>query len=187
VPLFPLLTELPDVELQAAGLDGECYRLGEGFLPIGIGPSHAARAAAAIGDRSPRLVAALDTAAWVWRARTGYPATREYLVDLGARWRPSPTDRIVVVESVIRAGEVVRFGEAAVTSPLRTTIDLARFRTRFDAGERATLRRLSEVGGFGLAEALSALEGAHKLPGKRRAGIRLQEALGGGGQPEFTR
>lgn len=173
---FPLL-ELPQVELQAMCLDGECYRLGEGFLPIAVAPSTAARASAALGTRSPRLIAARATAAWVWRAAEHYPITAQYLVDLEARWRPAPGARLDVIESVIRPGDVVRFGAAAVTTPLRTAIDLVRFGARFGATESDTVRRLALLGGFGLADALGAMDRGRNLSGKREATRRLRHAL----------
>lgn len=173
---FPLL-ELPHVELQAICLDGECYRLGEGFLPIAVAPSTAARAAAALGTRSPRLIAARATAAWVWRAAERYPTTAQYLVDLAARWRPAPGDRLDVIESVIRPGDIVRFGSVAVTAPLRTAIDLARFGPRFGSTERDTVRRLARLGGFELGDALTAMDRGRNLSGKREAARRLRRAL----------
>ena len=174
---YPVLGGLSEVELQAAVLDGECYRLGDAYLPIGVQPTIEARAAAAIGIRSPRLVAALATAAWVWGVLPAPPAPGEYLVDIRARWRPPAPDRLHVTESVLRPGDVVRFGDAAVTSPLRTAVDLARFRSEFAAAEAALVRQLAELGGFGLAEAVDAMERGRNLHGKREAARRLRSAL----------
>ncbi|MFT4285462.1 MAG: type IV toxin-antitoxin system AbiEi family antitoxin [Protaetiibacter sp.] len=175
--LFPLLGGLSDVELQAAELDGECYRLGDGFLPIGMAPTVESRAAAAIGARPTRLVAALGTAAWVWGAADRFPARGEYLVALDARWRPPATEHAHIVESVLRPGDVVRFGGATVTSPLRTAIDLARFRAEFGSVERTAVHALAHVGGFDLADALAAMDRGRNLSGKRTAAARLRAAL----------
>ncbi len=175
--LFPLLPELTHVELQAAALDGECYRLGEGFVPIGVPPTAATRAAAVVGGRSPRLVVALGSAAWVWGADARPPAVPEFLVDLRARWRPPLGERIHVVESVLREGDAVRLGGAAVTSPVRTAVDLARFRVEFGAEERELVRRLAALGGFGASEALATMDRGRNLSGKRAAASRLTAAL----------
>ncbi len=174
---FPLLDDLPAVEAQATRLDGESYRLGEAYLPIGVRPQPATRAAAALGARSPRLVAALGTAAWVWGARPEPPTHGEYLVDLAARWRPQLGEGLSVMESVLQPGDVVRWGRWAVTSPLRTVLDLARFRIDFAADEAAAVRGLAGLGGFGLVDVLAALDRTRNLSGKRRAATRLRSAL----------
>lgn len=174
---FPVIDGLADAELQAAVLDGECYRLAGAYLPIAVAPSTAARASAALGGRSTRLVAAFGTAAWVWRATPEPPDAPEFLVDIGARWRPRAGERIRVTESVLRAGDVVRFGAVGVTSPLRTAVDLARFRACFAEAEHDTVRTLARVGGFGLRDALGAMERGRNLHGKREAARRLAAAL----------
>ena len=48
---FPLIDDLPEVELQAVRLDGEAYRLGEGYVPIGVAPVPATRAVAGSPSR----------------------------------------------------------------------------------------------------------------------------------------
>ncbi|QNO36403.1 hypothetical protein H4J02_07595 [Protaetiibacter sp. SSC-01] len=174
---FPVLHELAEVELQAAVLDGECYRLADAYVPIGVAPSTPVRAAAAVGTRSPRLVAALASAAWVWHALPAPPSRPEFLVDIRARWRPPAAQRMHITESVLRPGDVVRYGAAGVTSPLRTALDLARFREAFGDEERAIVRALAEIGGFGLAEAVSAMERGRHLHGKVEARRRLRAAL----------
>jgi hypothetical protein len=174
---FPLIDELPEVELQAVRLDGEAYRLGEGYVPIGVAPVPATRAIAALGTRTPRLVAALGTAAWIWGATPHPPARGEFLVDLAARWRPPFGGGPLVIESHLRPGDVVRWGEASVTSTLRTAVDLARFRTHFGENESAVVRRLAEIGGFEVDAALHAMNRGRNLAGKRAAGERLREAL----------
>ena len=90
---YPVLDQLPDVELQAVRLDGEAYRLGESYLPIGVAPMPATRAAAALGGRTTRLIAGLGTAAWIWGATPQPPVRGEFLVDLTARWRPPFAER----------------------------------------------------------------------------------------------
>lgn len=171
---FPLLDELPDAEQQAMRLDGECYRLGEVHLPIGVVPDSSARCIAALGAHSPRLIAALGTAAWIWGAADGPPARGEFLVDLEARWRPPFSSRLRIIESVVHPSDVTRFGHAAVTTPLRTVLDLARFTEAFGEAETDAARRLARIAGFGVAEALAAMERTRNLAGKHRAAQRLR-------------
>lgn len=158
-------------------LDGECYRLGDSHLPIGLYPDVATRCAAALGSRSPRLTAALGTAAWVWGVGTSPPLRAEFLVALDARWRPPAGSGIRIIESVIHADDVVRLGRASVTTRLRTVIDLARFRRDFSEGDADVIRRLAHAGGFGLAETLDAMNRTRNLAGKRRASERLRTAF----------
>ncbi len=174
---FPVLEDLPETELQAALLDGECYRLADAYVPIGVASSPAVRAAAVVGTRSTRLVVALGTAAWVWGAAAAPPQRAEFLVDLAARWRPRAIDRVQVSESVLRPGDVVRLGIVGVTSPLRTAIDLARFRGRFGDAEEHAVRELARRGPFDLGDAIAAMERGRNLAGKLEARRRLRAAL----------
>jgi hypothetical protein len=177
VPPFPLLDELPEVELQAMALDGESYRLADAYLPIGIRAAPPARAAAALGDGSPRLIAGLSTAAWIWGARDRPSGRREFLVDLTARWRPPLPHDIHIVESIVREGDAVRLGRARVTTPLRTVVDLARFRREFDATDAELIRRLARIGGFDAEHAVAAMDRGRNLAGKREAARRIRLAL----------
>lgn len=175
--LFPVIDDLDPIELQAARLDGECYLLADRSVPIGIRPSPAVRATAAVGGRADRLVAALATAAWVWGAMTAPPGRLEFAVDREERWRPQPGDRVAVMETVLRPGDVVRFGRAGVTSPLRTAVDLARFRDVFGPVERDIVRTLAVRGGFTAADAEQAMARGRNLAGKLRATERIRDAL----------
>jgi hypothetical protein len=86
-------------------------------------------------------------------------------------------------------GDVVNFEGAQVTGPLRTAVDLARFRERWADGDAAIVRALASAGGFGLAECDAVMNRRPNLLEKRRAHRRLAEALGGPprAQPELTR
>ena len=174
---FPLLDELPDVELQTTRLDGESYRLADAYLPIGIRPEPAVRATAALVGRSPRLIAALGTAAWIWGAARQAPARGEYLVDLAARWRPAPSRTIDITESVLHPDDVIRWGRAAVTTPLRTVIDLARFRPSFEERDARAVRELARIGSFDAAAAVAALSRSRNLSHKHLAAERIRAAF----------
>ncbi|AYF99124.1 hypothetical protein [Protaetiibacter intestinalis] len=181
---FPVV-EFPDPVRQAMRLDGELFRLGDAFVPVGMPECPELRAAAAIAGRSRRLIPARATASWIWGAAL-LPALRpEFVVDTGARWAPVPGEGIDVVETVIRPGETVDCGGVAVTSPLRTAVDLARFRMPFTLVDAEQVRTLAALGGFGLAEALASLEEARHLAGKLLAVERLTATLAD--QPELTR
>lgn len=182
--MFPVV-DLPDAERQAMRLDGELYRLAEGYVSISVPDVPAARAAAVLGRRPSRLIAARGTAAWIWGAVPTAPVRGEFIVDLAARWRPRPSDSIDIIESVIHAEDLVTLGGVAVTSPLRTAIDLARFRAVFTLVDADAVRALAGIGGFGLDDALATMDRGRNLAGKQEAGARLTATLAD--QPEFTR
>jgi hypothetical protein len=113
------------------------------------------------------------------------PWRGEYVVDLSARWRPAPADGLDVVESVIRPGDVAELAGVLATTPLRTAIDLARFRPEFTRADAEAVAALAFLGAFTLRDALAAMDRGRNLSGKQAAARRLAAALAG--QPEFTR
>lgn len=182
--MFPVI-DLPDPERQAMRLDGEVYRLADGYLPIAVPDVPTTRAVATLAHRPRRLVAARLTAAWIWGAISSAPRRGEYLVDIDARWRPQPAEAIDVVESVIHPGDIDVLGGVAVTTPLRTAVDLARFRSEFTPADAAAVVVLARQGGFSLADSLGVMNRGRNLAGKQLATERLTAALAD--QPELTR
>jgi hypothetical protein len=178
-PLPRVLTarDLPEAELGSMRLDGEVYRLADGWCSIDEleGPAH--RAIAALGDRSPRLIAELGTAAWIWGATPSLPPVREFCVDLSARARLRPNSLAQVRELVLDPVDRIDLGGSAVTSRLRTAVDLARFRVELSLDEGAAIRELARVGGFGVDECRELMDRRRNLSEKRRARARLEQLL----------
>lgn len=158
--VFPFLDGLSPTELQAIELDGECYRMAQHRLPIGFAPTPELRALAALAGRPRRLIAALDTAAWIWGARPQPLSVLEFIVTVQARWRPTPSAHLRVIESVCRPEDVTRLGGRTVTTPLRTAVDIARFGGGADGHDDTTADRticeLARIGGFTLDDAETA-------------------------------
>ena len=177
--LPPVITarHLPASELCAMRMDGEVYALADGWCTIDEleGPHH--RAAALLGDRSPRLIAELGSAAWIWGATATLPRPVEFCVDLGARARLGPNPLTRVRELVLDPGDRVALGAAMVTSALRTAVDLARFRQPLVDADAAAIISLAQQGGFGFDECLELLNRRRNLPEKRRATERLSRLL----------
>ncbi len=169
--------DFPTPELAGMRLDGEVYQLADGWCAVDEveGPAH--RAAAALGDRSPRLIAELGTASWVWGATPTLPRLTEFCVDLDARARLRHHPLVRVRELMLEQGDRVDLGVATVTSPLRTAVDLARFRDTLTEAERASIVELARLGGFGVEECREVLERRRNLPEKKRAINRLTELL----------
>lgn len=169
--------DLPLAELHAARLDGELFALAAGFCPVDEIEQARHRAMAVRAGRGARLIAELGTAAWVWGAADLVPPVLEFCVRLDARSRHAPTPLMAVREVVLDPDDIVDVG-APVTSPLRTAVDLARFRPVLHPVDADAIRRLADVGGFGRADAEALLDRRRNLPAKRRARERLRAVLG---------
>ena len=170
--------QLPLAERMAAALDGELYVLGGGHCPVDELPTPALRLAAALTGRHERMIAELGTAAWVWGALVCEPAVLEVCVDLRARARPTRARQASVREVVLTPGDVCEMGGRRVTTPIRTAVELARVRELFGDDERAVVRELGRVGGFGFDECLALMNARRNLPAKRRAADRLRAVFG---------
>lgn len=172
--LSPVLAgaDLSPAELQAARLDGEVYDLAGAFCLVDEleGPRHRARAV--LGARSPRLIAELRTAAWIWGA-CDLPERLEFAVTPDARARLAPGDH-VVREIVYDKDDVVELDGSRVTSALRTVLDLARFAEPFTP---EIVARLAATTGLHLADCVANLESRSGIPAKNRARDNLRIAL----------
>jgi len=179
MPLPTVLTtlDLPAAELGGMRLDGEVYRLGEGWCSVDVLETPAHRARAVRGLRSERLIAELGTAAWVWGATPVLPRLVEFCVDLGARARLRISPLVRVRELVLDPGDRVDLEGGAVTSRVRTAVDLARFREPLSDDDAASIVELAHQGGFGLTECRELMDRRRNLPEKRRALARLGTLL----------
>jgi hypothetical protein len=174
--LSPVLADvdLSPAELQAARLDGEVYELGGAYCLVGELEAPRHRARAVLAGRSPRLIAELGTAAWIWGA-AAHPTALEFSVTPDARARFAPGVNIAVREIVYDAGDLATLDGHGVTTPLRTIIDLCRFGDAFDP---APVRRLADLGGLSLDDCVASLDRRSGIPAKKRALDNLMVALG---------
>jgi hypothetical protein len=163
---------LPAPELQAMRLDGQVFALVDSWCPVDVVETPEVRARAVMAARSPRLVAAGRTAAWIWGALPVLPRPIELCTDVRARARLHPGADAVVHEYVLDDGDVAAFDDAPVTTPLRTLIDLA----RGGGADDDVLRSLADDGGIHLDDALALIR-RRALPGRRRARDALERAL----------
>jgi hypothetical protein len=161
--------DLPRAELDALRLDGEAFTIGACVAPIDEIFSPELRAAALTAELPARLIAEQRTAAWVWGAILDQPRPHEVCADIAARARPSFDQRLRVREVVIVHDDVVRLSGTAVTTPIRTAIDLARFATVWGGDEVAIVRHLMEVGRFDVLDCARSMNRRRNLPGKRIA------------------
>lgn len=173
--LSPVLADadLSPIELQAARLDGEVYDLAGAYCLVGELEAPRHRARAVLAGRSPRLIAELGTAAWIWGA-IGTLDQLEFAVTPDARARLGPDHRATVREIVYESGDLTALDGCQVTTPLRTIIDLARDDRSFDP---TIADRLAAIGGFPLHSCVASLESRPGFPLKVRAAENLRRML----------
>jgi hypothetical protein len=174
-PTLPrLLTarDLPEVELQAAALDGEVCRVADSWASI-ADPDDAWRRAEALADRlGTVVVAARGTAAWIWGARAAAPRRLEAVVPSWARHRDDRHD-VAVGEVLIDDDEITQVGRVRVTTPTRTVLDLLRADDWTADAERLVRTLLVEH--HVDPRRVAGLVRRHgRLPGRRRAATRLR-------------
>lgn len=168
--------DIDPVELQALRLDGAVYALGGAYCLLGEFEAPRHRARAALAGQSTRLVAELGTAAWIWGV-ADEPERPRFAVSPTARARVAPGSAGLVREVVYEPGDLAELDGCRVTTPLRTALDLARADDVDEVVRNATVVRLAEVGGFGLAQALASLADRSGIPARRLVAGRLRRAL----------
>jgi hypothetical protein len=161
--------EFAGPELIALVLDGEAYRVGSCVVPLDEPATPALRATSLALELPPRLIAERHTAAWVWGAQSEPPARHEVCADITARLRPALGTRLSVREVVILHEDIAVLGELAVTTPMRTAIDLARFVDTWSEDETLVIRELLANGGFNILDCARAMNRKPNLPNKRLA------------------
>ncbi len=171
--LFP--GDLPLAELAAARLDGEVFRIGLGYGAMDELDDTALRAASLAPLLGDRVIAEGRTAAWLWGAVEREPEPVEVCVPARERVRPHSPVPLRVREVVLSPADVVRLAGVAVTTPLRTAMDLVRLPPDFGPTERAAVRALRERGGWEPGELVAALARRHRVPHVARALARAQE------------
>ena len=169
--------EFPLAELGALRLDGDVYALADGFCVLDEPESPTLRARAVLGSRSGRLIAELGTAAWIWGASPTMPLSHELCADHALRSRPAARAALAVREVRFDPSDVASLDGLRVTIPLRTAVDLARFRPEFTETEAQLVRELANLGDFTLQDCVELMDRRPNLLEKRRARTRLTAAL----------
>lgn len=175
LPSLLTTDDFPLAELIALRLDGQVFLLDDCGAPIDLPTTAATRAAVLLTVMPRRMIAEQRSAAWVWGALPCLPRQHQGCVDTTARVRPTLTSAVEVRQVVIEPGDVCVLEGLAVTSPIRTAIDLARFTDRWGDDDRATAMELMRIGRFSAADCVERLDRRHNLPNKRRAIERLRQ------------
>jgi hypothetical protein len=171
----PVLTRLdfPVAELSALRLDGEAFAIDEAVIAVDEPELSVNRAAALAGLFTPRMVAELDTALWVYGCLSRPPVVHTGAVRRDVRGRLLSTMRVSVRETVVPDEEIVLLAGIRITSKPRTAVDVALLDDVPAAREEAVRELLAAP--VVAAEAVTiALQLGH-TPGKLRAVSRLRE------------
>ena len=120
------LADLSIAELCSARLDGEVFMIGDSWCPIDEidGSENRARALAQLG--SPRLINERSSAAWVY-GDAPEPMVHEFCLNARTRSRLGDSPRVRIRQGHCAAERTQPLGGVAVTQPLCTAVDLARF------------------------------------------------------------
>lgn len=177
VPSILTTLDLPLAELCAARIDGDLVAFGGGYRSLASIETPALRIHSVLGAASPRLIAELGTAAWVWGAVDLPPVTLEFCSAHAARFRPTFERGALIREVRLDPEDVISLDGRAVTTPLRTTVDLARSRPEFGPLEQLAVRELARIADLTLPAARALMDRRPNLSGKRRALTRLEGVL----------
>ncbi len=157
-------------ERSALVLDHELYPLMLGLMLPDAIDGVALRAQAVATARATRLVAELDTAAWIWGARAAPPPRPEFASPLGLAPRLSATAAAQIREVRFDPDELTEIAGQKITTRRRTALDLVRYRTDTDYRPE-TVRALIDPSEISLL--VMSLSRTRRLPHARRARARL--------------
>ena len=167
--------DLPLAELSSSRLDGELFTVGEFWCPIDEIDGAPTRAIAASMLVPARAIAERMSAAWIY-GLVPEPLRHQFCVDVGARAHIPPSPRLQVREVCCAPEETRTIAGLRVTTPLRTTVDLARTAPVDSPHLVALLVALLRFGGFSDATPASRLCQRQNVPNKKIALQRLRHA-----------
>ncbi|NRD25949.1 type IV toxin-antitoxin system AbiEi family antitoxin [Frigoribacterium sp. VKM Ac-2836] len=166
LPAVLTTDDLPEAELRAAALDGQVYAVGDSWRSVAEIDDHVGRAISVGLTLGAGVVAAERTAAWVWGARGSAPLPHFGLVVSPARVKHRGRGS-VVRQVVIDDDEIVQVNGAAVTTPARTVVDLAR-REGWASMDETAARDVASRHGVTASEAVAVLDRRGRLPHRPR-------------------
>ena len=165
---------LSQPELSSARLDGHVVEIGDAYMPADTTETPEARAAGIRPLLFPGVAASGPTAAWIHGAGDGAPARHHVHRTSALRVRAPRNGRVVFHDTALGPTDVVLIGGVAVTSPVRTVVDLTLGVARHDGyapWARALCRLLPDLG----PQAAELLRHRKRIPGRRAALALLDE------------
>lgn len=163
---------LSQPELSAARLDGVLFEVGDGYMPPDIPEDSVARVSSLGHILLPGYAASGPTAAWVHGAGSSSPA-RHHLQRITTHRQRVDTPRGVTLhDGLLAPDEFAPVGGIAVTTPLRTLIDLA-LAASSDRTTAGWARIYAAYREELVIPAIAHLEARQRLPRKRAALVLL--------------
>ena len=169
--------DFPAAELRALVLDGEVWPVDDCVVALDEANGPFIRAAVLALELPPRLIVEQHSTAWVWGAAPLPPTRHEVCADISARARPPLDSGLNVREVVILHDDIATLAGIAVTTPMRTAIDLARFSTQWGQDEIGIVKGLLVMGGFGILDCARVMNRRRNLPNKKMALERLAQCV----------
>lgn len=142
LPRIPPVYRWPIAVRSAEALRGTLVRCGPGLRLAGWPETSRVRATALAPWYTEHRVAVKMSAAWIWGA-SRHPGRPLRFATLGGRRAEMVSSSILILQQLrFATDDVIYLDKFAVTSPLRTALDLLRDPDEFDATTRATFRLL---------------------------------------------
>ena len=178
--MHPAFLYLPGIrlspaELSAARIDGHLVEVGEAYVPADLVETAAVRAGAMAPLIRSGTAASGPTAAWIHGAGDAPPSIHHVKRSVDRRLRPHANSRLVFHDTLLPASDLQLIGGIAVSTPVRTMIDLATTLHR-DPRVRPWMDQLARVFPGLAAEAATVLRALQRVPGSR-AGLAALERL----------
>lgn len=115
---------LSQSELSAARIDGHVIEVGDAYIPADLVEGPDVRASTVASLVRPGTAACAQTAAWIHGAGDAPPPVHHVRRCVERRIRPTTGARLVFHDTAVPADDVMEIGGVAVTSPVRTMLDL---------------------------------------------------------------
>ncbi|TIH37680.1 hypothetical protein D4765_07785 [Subtercola vilae] len=164
-------------ELSALRLDGEVFAVDEEYASVAEPETVLLRAQAALRSTPRWGILERRSALWLYGALGRAPTPHQVCVEAQSSRRASSSHDFEIREVVLGAGDVVLVGGVAVTSLIRTVIDIARTAQTFESTTVAALAALLVTSGVSFDDIASRLRPARGLPHKLVALHRLRRVF----------
>lgn len=162
-------------ELSAARIDGHVFEIGEAYVPADLVETPDVRASSIAPLVRPGTAASWSSAAWIHGAGDAAPSVHHVKRSVDRRLRAHTSARLVFHDSLLAASEWQSIGGIAVSTPLRTMLDLATNLHR-DPRVLRWMHGLAQVFPELPGDSATALQALCRVPGSR-AGIAALERL----------
>lgn len=168
-------SRLSPAELSAARIDGHVVDLGDAYVPADLVETADARASTLAPIVRPGTAASGPTAAWIHGAGDAPPSVHHVKRSVDRRIRPQTSGRLVFHDTLLEASDLQVIGGIAVSTPVRTLLDLATTLHR-DPRVLPWMDHLARVCPGLAAETAASLASLRRVPGSR-VGLAALERL----------